>query len=318
MSRHITLIAGHGAGDPGAVNRNVNPIARCDERIRVFVHLLAGHIRSMGRQCTVYPVQLNCFRETQAGRGMWHIPNSHEILEFHMNGFHDQSAHGAEVLAHSTGNAIDNRMLTAMGRHFRNRGLKVRRDLLNINVAHQRSLPFRMVEVGFITNNSDLHIFNRSMDAIARDLATAIVGTVPPPQPTFPQWEVAVASLNRRRSPGTSGQVVDSVGRGHRFRVVETRTANGHDWGRDASNDLWLALTYCRLVPTNVVTYEVIAPEGVNRRRTPGLNGVIVPPGAVRGHRFRVSEFANADGHRWGRDLANGLWVALTNCRRVV
>lgn len=161
---HLFIIAGHGAGDPGACANGFNEA----ERVRA----LATRIKALGGE----QVTLGDFnRDYYADNGISNldIPADWQITELHM----DSAAAGAKgghviVKAGFDPDQYDNALASFIGSILPGRSNLIvgRDDLANLNRAAARGFGYRLVEVGFITNAGDLAIFNNRMDDIARGI----------------------------------------------------------------------------------------------------------------------------------------------------
>ena len=171
------LLSGHGGSplDTGAVGNGYKEY----ERVRTFTKHLATHIRALGSRCLVMNNAQDPFRETKAGRGMRVIPKDRTVIEVHLNSFKDASANGTETWIHSTRNAnkVDTAIHNVLKKYFRDRGIKKSNNLtLTMNVAKDRGIDYRLVELCFISNANDMKVLNANMDRIAKEMAEALTG----------------------------------------------------------------------------------------------------------------------------------------------
>lgn len=164
---HLFVIAGHGAGDPGACANGFSEA----ERVRA----LATRIKALGGD----QVTLGDFnRDYYADNGISNldIPDDWQIIELHM----DSAAAGAKgghviIKAGFDPDQYDNALASFIGGILPGRSNLIvgRDDLANPNRAVARGYSYRLIEVGFITNTGDLAIFNNRMDDIARGILEA-------------------------------------------------------------------------------------------------------------------------------------------------
>lgn len=181
---HLFVIAGHGAGDPGACANGFNEA----ERVRA----LATRIKALGGD----QVTLGDFdRDYYADNGISNldIPEDWQITELHMDSA-TAGAKGGHVIikAGFDPDQYDNALASFIGGILPGRSNLIvgRDDLANPNRAAERGYGYRLVEVGFITNVGDLTIFNNQMDDIARGILQAFEINVnaEPPKPKTPLW----------------------------------------------------------------------------------------------------------------------------------
>lgn len=164
---HLFVIAGHGAGDPGACASGFSEA----ERVRA----LAKRIKALGgNQVTLGDFNRDYYADN--GISSLDIPADWEITELHM----DSAAEGAKgghviIKAGFTPDQYDNALASFIGGILPGRSNLIvgRDDLANPDRAAARGYSYRLVEVGFITNKGDLAIFNDQMDDIARGILEA-------------------------------------------------------------------------------------------------------------------------------------------------
>lgn len=160
--RKLYLIAGHGAGDPGAEGNGYTEA----ERVRA----LAARIKALGGSNVIL---LDTSRNWYADAGIntLSIPSNAGIAELHMDSG-PAGARGGHVIIKAGLNAdeYDKKLADAMARIFPGRAstLVGRSDLANVNRAAARGINYRLVENGFISNAGDVATYNRRMDDVAR------------------------------------------------------------------------------------------------------------------------------------------------------
>lgn len=160
----LFVIAGHGAGDPGACGNGYSEA----ERVRT----LALRIKTLGgADVTVGDTGRNWYRDN--GISKLNIPKDTQIIELHMDAG-VASAKGGHVIIKSgfAADAYDKALAAFIGGILPGRTNKIvgRSDLANPNRAAVKGYPYRLVECGFITNAGDVKIFNSRMDDIARGI----------------------------------------------------------------------------------------------------------------------------------------------------
>lgn len=198
---HLFVIAGHGAGDPGACANGFNEA----ERVRA----LATRIKALGGE----QVTLGDFnRDYYADNGISNldIPADWQITELHM----DSAAAGAKgghviVKAGFDPDQYDNALASFIGSILPGRSNLIvgRDDLANLNRAAARGFGYRLVEVGFITNAGDLAIFNNRMDDIARGILAAFGIKSNTESPMWYQAHVSGKGWMDAVNGGTAGTV---------------------------------------------------------------------------------------------------------------
>ena len=164
---HIFVIAGHGAGDPGACANGYQEA----ERVRA----LAAKIQSYGgSNVTVGDTSRNWYADN--GISSLNISKDWQIIELHMDSA-SASARGGHVIIKSGYNP--DKYDTALANYIssvlpgRSQTIVKRSDLANPKRAAAKGYPYRLLECGFISNATDVQIFNSKIDDIAKGVLAA-------------------------------------------------------------------------------------------------------------------------------------------------
>ena len=181
---HLFVIAGHGAGDPGACANGFNEA----ERVRA----LATRVKAIGGDnVTLGDFNMDYYQSN--GIATLNIPADWQIVELHMDSGVD-TARGAHIVIKGgfDPDEFDTALANNLAAIFPGRASKIvgRNDLQNVNVAANRGYGYRLAECGFISNINDLTVFNNRMDEIARAILGAFKikgGSAPAQQPSKPQ-----------------------------------------------------------------------------------------------------------------------------------
>lgn len=157
----LFIIAGHGAGDPGAMGNGYSEA----ERVRA----LAQRIYDLAPKGTV---QLGDFsRNYYADKGLntLAVDKDTMVVELHMDSA-DTPAKGAHVIIKGgySPDWFDTALADGLAAYMPGRASKIvgRTDLGNANRAAARGINYRLVENGFITNPGDVAKFN-DLDTLA-------------------------------------------------------------------------------------------------------------------------------------------------------
>lgn len=182
----LFIIAGHGAGDSGAVGNGFQEA----ERVRA----LATRIQQLGgSQVVLGDFNKNYYKSN--GIASLALPKGAQILELHVDSG-ESTARGAHVVIRLgfTPDAYDMALADRITEILPGRASKIvgRSDLQNPNVAAKKGYPYRLLECGFISNAEDVKIFNSRMDEIAGRILDAFgiaAGTASsaPAVPVVPQ-----------------------------------------------------------------------------------------------------------------------------------
>ena len=176
---HLFLIAGHGAGDSGAVGYGFTEA----ERVRMLASRIVAY---GGSNVTLGDTSRNWY----ADRGITslNISKDWQILELHMDSG-SASAKGGHVIIKQGYNPdqYDKALANFIGSFFPGRANTIvgRAKLANANRSAAKGYSYRLLENGFITNAEDLNKFNAKTDDLARGILNAfgIVASAPKKEP---------------------------------------------------------------------------------------------------------------------------------------
>ena len=169
---HIFVIAGHGAGDPGASGNGYTEA----ERVRA----LAAKIKAYGGDAvTVGDTSRNWYADN--GISTLSISKSWQIIELHMDSA-SASARGGHVIINSgfEPDKYDTALAAFISGILPGRAQTIvkRNDLANPKRAAAKGYPYRLLECGFISNTQDVKIFNEKTDEIANGILNVFgIGT---------------------------------------------------------------------------------------------------------------------------------------------
>ncbi|KIL79610.1 N-acetylmuramoyl-L-alanine amidase [Bacillus badius] len=174
MSKNI-IVCGHGAGDPGAADNGIN------ERDFIRQELAPRIKKYSGGEIEIYDMSKNCYRETKDGRGI-HSLKGKIVIEFHLDAASKTSKGGHIIFgAGLKADSLDNRLADVIKKHFgwrHDRAFHPRDNLLNANTAKRIGVNYRLVEVCFVTNPTEVAYLKKNIDQIAKDFAEAITNKV--------------------------------------------------------------------------------------------------------------------------------------------
>lgn len=172
----ILLIAGHGAGDPGACGNGYKEA----DLTREMVKLIANNLKNYSVTVDTYNTNKNAFADVQ--KGAFKIGKYDYALEIHFNAFDSASAHGSEIYVTTRESAIsiEQGIMKKMNKYFTLRdndsifdGVK-RTNFLVINTLKNMGISGALLETCFITNKNDMIVYQSNKAAIAKDIASAI------------------------------------------------------------------------------------------------------------------------------------------------
>lgn len=261
----LFVIAGHGAGDPGAVGNGYQEA----ERVRA----LAAKIGELGGDdVTVGDTSRDWYADN--GISSLNLPSDTAIIELHMDAG-VSSARGGHVIikAGYSADAYDNALAGMLGSILPGRSSLIvgRNDLANVNRAAARGFNYRLVEFGFITNAEDVHIFNNQMEDIARGVLMSF-GIVPENQyglgePVFIKQKETLDIGFNFRMPGNEGRfrwLLYDVKKDQWETLVEWTDSNWITLAKDKSGEGYLVqcqLYDCDPVKSSLVDTKTIGTD---------------------------------------------------------
>lgn len=253
----LFVIAGHGAGDPGACSDGYNEAD--------LVRQLATRLKNRGgSEVQVGDTSVNWYASNYIGAGK--CPAGVPVIELHMDSA-VESARGGHVIIKEgfSADSYDNALASFIGSMFpgRSKTLVGRSDLANPNRAAAMGVNYRLLECCFISNDEDRTKFINEMDAVADGILAAFGiksnGASTPSQPSTSKpststgsssstsnssgeytgtgfggtYRCNATSLNVRDKPSLSGTVVASYSNGETVVLDDWyKIADGYVWGR--------------------------------------------------------------------------------------
>lgn len=179
---NILLIAGHGAGDPGATSTTNGKLHKEAEETRRVVAALQPILQKYCK-VSVYPTSRNAFEDHKSGtlRSTAKFENYNYVLEIHFNAFQngplDGKTKGVEcyVTSRESGTTVEQAIcknIAAVG--LTNRGVK-RYNWSVINSAKNAGVSSALLEVCFIDDPDDMKVYTAKFNQIVEGIAKAIV-----------------------------------------------------------------------------------------------------------------------------------------------
>ena len=174
----ILIISGHGAGDPGACAFNYQEA--------ILVRDIAPKLKTILSKCaevTVFDTSKNMYKHLKAGNS-FNFKNYDYVLELHFNASvndtkGDGITTGTEILVHTSekGTSVEKAIvdnISALG--FKNRGVKTRSDLQNMNACKRQGVSYALLETCFIDDKDDINLYMAKKDAVITAIANGIIG----------------------------------------------------------------------------------------------------------------------------------------------
>ena len=191
------VICGHGQGkevyDVGAVNRSLNITEA--QKVRELAELMKQHATK-----THFVTDKNVY---DFGNIVAVSKGYESVTELHFNSFNTQ-AYGTEILIKDgfTPDKTDTDLKNVLEKYFKARGFKFVDWLYNANVMAQTGISYRLIEVCFIDNNTDMEIYEKNKQSIARELMEAIEERKITEKPT---------STAKKETAGTNGLGIEQL-----------------------------------------------------------------------------------------------------------
>ena len=179
------FVMGHGVNDPGASYNGVNE--RDFTRGELMPHLQRWAARLTRNRITFYNTAADMYQDSQRMQGAYTISSSFSsVSEFHLDSGVIGVSTGGHVIAHCNGNSLtaQNYAIANVIRNYvglwgsvqNTGGINLRADLLNMNVLQSRGIPYRLAELGFITNTNDVANIRNNIDMIAKGIVESVTG----------------------------------------------------------------------------------------------------------------------------------------------
>lgn len=181
---NILLIAGHGAGDPGACGCGYEEADLTREVVGILADKLQGYA-----DIDVYPMDHSAYHDLSVGDLQVNWTDYDYVLEVHFNAFNGQAC-GTEIYTTRLEEYADAEecIMNHMSKYFDVRGVKE----MNFNViysAKKAGVSSALLEVCFIDNQDDMDTYENNKDGVVQTIADGIIegfsldGGQPKPEP---------------------------------------------------------------------------------------------------------------------------------------
>ena len=223
----ILLIAGHGAGDPGATARFGSITYKEADETRKMAGLLVPRLSKVGVETDVYNMDYNAYADYKAGslKSRAKFQQYDYVLELHLNAKKlsagDGKTKGVEcyVTTWEKGTSVEEaicRNIAALG--FTNRGVKPY-NFGVISAAKRQGVSSALLEICFIDDYDDVSLYAKSREKVADAIVSGICEgfgvKVPTAEVKLQQWGTAFGNIQRLQwvydGPGTVSAAAKSV-----------------------------------------------------------------------------------------------------------
>ena len=174
----MLIICGHGDGDPGACACGYQEATLVREYAPLLKKALSGYA-----DVDVFDTSKNMYKYLKSGHS-FNFKNYDYVIELHFNAAaYDTKGNnkttGTEILVHTSekGVSVEEAILKnicALG--FKNRGVKPRSNLLNMNVCKgSQGVSYALIETCFIDDLDDVKLYQTHKESIALAIAQGVI-----------------------------------------------------------------------------------------------------------------------------------------------
>ena len=166
----ILIISGHGGTpyDSGAIGNGYKEA----ELTRELAKLVVAKLKQYAT-VDLYDISKDAYKECK--KGTFSIGSYDYVLELHFNSSANKSAQGTEIYVtpREAGIGVEQEIMDKLSKHFKVRGVK-RDDFLVINTVKSKSISSALLETCFISNASDMKMYQVNKNKIAQDIVNGI------------------------------------------------------------------------------------------------------------------------------------------------
>lgn len=175
----ILLIAGHGAGDPGATGTYGGKVYKEADETRNLVSLIAAELRKTTAEVEIRDTTRNANDDWKAGK-LTFPQGLNYVLEIHFNAISQSASDGKTkgvecyVTTSENGIAVEEGICKAVASlGLTNRGVK-RKNFNVIAAAKKAGISSALLETCFIDDPDDMAVYLRSRETVAKQIAGAV------------------------------------------------------------------------------------------------------------------------------------------------
>lgn len=254
----ICLDAGHGGSDSGATYKG-----RLEKDDNLNLALAVGKKLAEDYVVTVkYTRKTDIYEKPSKKAQDSNNYDADLFVSIHRNSASDITANGYETLVYSNvgikkelADKLNARMENI---GFKNRGTKVRTDL---TVLKKTDAPSVLLEVGFISNSADNKLFDSKFDEIVEAIVLSIAEVMELKKKVvkvakkfavgdYNAYVKTTANLNVRNGRGTHNDIIGTLKKGVKVKVLYIADYKGTLWGSiDYGKDVgYISLNYVKAV----------------------------------------------------------------------
>lgn len=300
MAVKLFVIAGHGAGDPGATGGG--------ETEANLVRKLASKIKELGGSSVeVLDTSRNWYADGGVNASLKKKVGANPLIELHMDAA-SSSAKGGHVIIKSGMNAdgYDKALAAFLKKEFPGRSETIvkRSNLANVSRSAAQGINYRLIEVCFITNASDRNKFINSMEDIAKGILSAF-GIPASGKLTFRRI-LRVKTYLRSSMKKVSTNHLKTLKKGACLEIGSVKKGTSHWWGGLADGSGYINLGSVKtgikyILPCAKYLRSSMKYVSTNHIKT-----------LAKGETVTLSRIVKGSNHWWG-ELADGSgWILLS------
>ena len=179
------FVMGHGANDPGATGNGTTEREFTRNELLPYLIKYANQLKN--NRVIFYDTTRDLFQDSKNGNG---LKNSElyfglsSITEIHLDAG-PAGATGGHVIVHPDKKSYkeDLELAAVIGKYnslwgnvVSKKGLSYRKDLLNLNLSQSLGIPYRLTELGFVSNKKDLALIRANLDKLAKEFIESVTG----------------------------------------------------------------------------------------------------------------------------------------------
>lgn len=231
----VLLIAGHGAGDPGACGCGYKEADLAREGLALLKSTLAGYNLTVD----TYPTNRNAYYDNINGVLQKSFKNYDLVVEIHFNAA-SAAAKGTEVL-HRNQQGLAATLSLGIATHgFVNRGAKFRSDLANMNTCFNQGVRYILIETAFITNRTDMTTYKKVKKNVWNTVGARIAAyykvskKTPSPvkKPIGPKasYSATICGYRVYNKPSFSGKIIKNLKQGETVYCYAYKKVGEVEW----------------------------------------------------------------------------------------
>lgn len=179
------FVMGHGAGDPGAIGAGTNEATFTRNELMPYLQKYAKKLKYS--EIVFYDPSHDMYQDTKKKKGAHTVSGDlASVTEIHLDSGPTGATGGHVIVNKTNGVNKENLALAQTIKQYNSmwsgvsltKGLSIRNDLLNLNTFEKRNIPYRLIELGFISNSNDVAKLRKNKDALAKSIIMNVTGEI--------------------------------------------------------------------------------------------------------------------------------------------